>query len=281
MTQALQSSLRDRIKALSHQRRITAQELWESLVLERFLVRIAQSKHSHHFILKGGVLLARYLDIGRHTKDIDFLIHRVKNEPSTLHKILAEVITLEVDDGFAFSDLSVSPLLHPHMKYQGVRATMKALFGRTRFKVMVDMGCGDLVEPVLRSLSLLATKKAPLFESHVEIACYPEEFIFAEKLESIAYLRDRTSRMKDYHDLYSLCQHDEWSTNQLGSTIQRVFDHRGTPLALPLKFSKAELNLLQPRWSRHLRGIPRSLPEELSTVVGTINDWLQKAMDEF
>lgn len=51
---------------------------------------------------------------------------------------------------------------------------------------------------------MMSTRKGPLFESQIRLRCYPKEFIFAEKLETVIYRGGTNSRMKDFHDLYSL-----------------------------------------------------------------------------
>lgn len=88
-------------------------------------------------------------------------------------------------------------------------------------------------------ISLVRNTKGPLFEQHVNLKCYPIEFIFAEKLETILYRGADNSRMKDFHDLYTLI-----STKQLlqqeptYKTIQAVFCHRKTPLKPPSNLLK-------------------------------------------
>ena len=81
---------------------------------------------------------------------------------------------------------------------------MMAYFGKTRFKVAIDIGFGDIVNAVEYSIPLTAYSKGVLFESNVKLSCYPKEFIFAEKLETIIYRGSFNSRMKDFHDLYSM-----------------------------------------------------------------------------
>ena len=53
-------------------------------------------------------------------------------------------------------------------------------------------------------MNLTATSKGPLFESKIQVCSYPKEFIFAEKLETVVYRDIGNTRMKDFHDLYSL-----------------------------------------------------------------------------
>nr|NGX55036.1 hypothetical protein [Chlamydiota bacterium] len=201
MTTSLEHSFKSRLRNIAREKRLDPAQLWRDLVLERFLVRLCKSKHASHFILKGGVLLAHYVKLNRHTKDLDFLVQRLSNEISTLKEVLTDVIKMPVNDGFRFTDLKVNNLPHPHMKYPGVRANMWSLFGKTRFQVNIDLGFGDVITPSTMIIPLTRGSKGALLESEVEITCYPKEFIFAEKLEAIVYHGANNSRMKDFHDL--------------------------------------------------------------------------------
>jgi Domain of unknown function (DUF1814). len=98
----------------------------------------------------------------------------------------------------------VSELTHPHMGYPGVEVALMAYFGKTRFKVAIDIGFGDIVDTIEYSIPLTTSSKGGLFERDVTLTCYPKEFIFAEKLETIIYRGSFNSRMKDFHDLYSM-----------------------------------------------------------------------------
>ena len=110
MKNSIQESLKARIRKIAKETRIDPAQLWQNLVLERFLIRLSQSRYSQNFILKGGVLLAQYIDINRHTQDLDFLIQQLKNEVKQLEQVLSEIIEVPIDDGFYFSDLT---LLNP------------------------------------------------------------------------------------------------------------------------------------------------------------------------
>jgi len=101
-------------------------------------------------------------------------------------------------------EIKVSELTHPHMGYPGVEVSMMAYFGKTKFKVAIDVGFGDIVDPIEYSIPLIRSSKGGLFEENVTLPCYPKEFIFAEKLETVIHRGSFNSRMKDFHDLYSM-----------------------------------------------------------------------------
>ncbi len=73
------------------------------------------------------------------------------------------------------------------MGFPGVEVSMMAYFGRTRYKVKIDIGFGDILEPIEYAIPLTKSSKGDLFEGSISLPCYPKEFIFTEKLETIIY----------------------------------------------------------------------------------------------
>ena len=63
MTTDFEKSFKAKLKNIAREANREPADLWQSIVLERFLVRLGQSSHRHHFVLKGGVLLAKYIPI--------------------------------------------------------------------------------------------------------------------------------------------------------------------------------------------------------------------------
>ncbi|NGX45173.1 MAG: hypothetical protein K940chlam2_00316 [Chlamydiae bacterium] len=121
MTSALEQSLKKRLQLIAKERDSTPAEIWRNAINERFLVRLCQSPYHSHFVLKGGALLARYIDIGRETLDLDFAIQRISSEISILQKVFEDIVEVQIDDGFVFSKPVVTPLEHFHMQYPGAR----------------------------------------------------------------------------------------------------------------------------------------------------------------
>ena len=161
---------------------------------------------------------------------------------------------------------------------------MVAYFGKTRFKVTIDIGFGDIVDAVEYSIPLTAYSKGILFESSVKLSCYPKEFIFAEKLETIIYRGAFNSRMKDFHDLYSLVSSSLLpSFHNLEKIICMVFEHRETPLVLPIAYTKDEMKQMQNFWNQYLKNLraenTENLPILIVQIIATINDWLRLNTD--
>ena len=80
MTTDAEKSFKARLRNIAKETDRNPADLWQSLVLERFLVRLAASPYRSHFVLKGGVLLAKYMPLGRETRDLDFLAIRTSRD---------------------------------------------------------------------------------------------------------------------------------------------------------------------------------------------------------
>jgi predicted nucleotidyltransferase component of viral defense system len=280
MTVDAEKSFKAKLRAIAKEKNRDPADLWQSITLERFLVRLAKSEYPKHFVLKGGILLSKYIDIGRETTDLDFLAHKISNEVNKLKTVFEKIISIDLHDGFSFRELKMSELVHPHMGYLGVEASMMAYFGKTRFKVAIDIGFGDIVDPVKYTIPLTTSSKGDLFEQSITLSCYPKEFIFAEKLETIIYRGSFNSRMKDFHDLYSMMSSPAFfSSHNLESIIRMVFEHRETKLALPILLKEDEMIRMQNFWNKYLTSLRSeplaSLPENIVDVISKINKWIQ------
>ena len=281
MTSALEQSFKKRLQLIAKERNITPAEVWQNVITERFLVRLCRSPYHSHFVLKGGTLLARYVDIGRETKDLDFTIQRLSNEISALQKTFNDIVRVGVEDGFAFMNPVVAPLEHFHMEYPGAHVKIEVRFGKAKFPLFIDLGFGDLVQVREKEFLLLSNSKGPLFEPSLTVNCYPMEFVFAEKLETAIFRGADNSRMKDFHDLYTIASSGKMlNEKDAANAIRLVFEHRKTPIRLPMRFDVSALEALQQYWGRyrHSGVLAKVLPEEIEEVISVINKLVDKVM---
>lgn len=278
MTSDLEKSFKAKLRAIAKEKNRDPADLWQTLTLERFLVRLAKSEYREHFVLKGGILLSKYIEIGRETTDLDFLARKISNEVNGLKTVFEKIASIDLQDGFLFKEIKASELTHPHMGYPGVEVGMMAYFGKTRFKVAIDIGFGDIVDPIEYSIPLTTSSKGGLFEGNVTLPCYPKGFIFAEKLETVIHRGSFNSRMKDFHDLYSMISFNPFLDNIEG-IIRLVFEHRETKLTLPITYEEDEMNRLQNFWNEYLRNLRAEnlapLPGKIAHVIATVNNWLR------
>ncbi|MBM3191719.1 MAG: nucleotidyl transferase AbiEii/AbiGii toxin family protein [Chlamydiae bacterium] len=282
MKSAIEQSIKEKIKALAKERESTFAELWRNLILERFLTRLAKSSYKEKFILKGGTLLAKYVHLGRETQDLDFFIQKLSNTEQSLRTVLQAICDIDADDSFSFEMTKIKILDHSQLAYTGAEITLQALFGGTKTVIRMDLGFGDLVEPIEHLIDLTTTSKGPLFESRISLHCYPKEFIFAEKLETIVFRGGNNTRMKDFHDLYSLVCLDVLDSSLAKKAVELVFHHRKTSFKkLPASFGKDAFEAMEKNWSAYRKKIkPKKgalkLPESIEDIVSVVNQWLEE-----
>lgn len=277
-----ENELKAKIKNISQADGGTFQEILKRLCLERFLARIASSDLSDKFIFKGGNLLRYYLDIGRQTTDLDFLMTKIQAERNTVNETFEQICAVDVDDGFAMSFVRLDDLEQVHMAYPGFRAIIqiKLIEGRLSDNLQIDIGVGDVVVPETRKIDLMAYKSKPFYEDSISLQVYPVESIYAEKLETVLSKGGQNSRVKDFHDLVMLSrQPDLISKQELAENIKTTFEHRGTPQNFPLQFSDDEYSRLNGYWTAHGATMgawwtENDMPEHIKQAVLEINHFL-------
>jgi len=278
MTADLEKSIKSKLRTIAAEKKRDPADLWQTLILERFLVRLSHSAYQDHFVLKGATLLSKYIEIGRETRDLDFYARNFSNELEKIKLALEQITKIDLKDGFSYGEVQISPLMHEHMDYTGAVAVIKVFFGRIRATLNIDIGFGDIVNPVRKSISLTHYSKGALFENSIELACYPKEFIFAEKLETLVYRKQTNSRMKDFHDLHSLILSSHSAPfENLKTIVHAVFDHRQTPFSFPIEFGDEGISQLQKLWESYLKNlrVENGLPQHISEIILNINRWMQ------
>ena len=94
--------------------------------------------YSDNFVLKGGLLLSKYIDIGRQTQDLDFFAKNLKNKTKIIENIFREIANIKTEDGIIFKDIRANEFSHPHMNYLGTQISMFGFFGKIRAKLSID-----------------------------------------------------------------------------------------------------------------------------------------------
>jgi predicted nucleotidyltransferase component of viral defense system len=73
MSQSKEQSIKEKVKTIAQQQGRTFNDVWQEVVLERWLARLSKSKYRKNFIFKGAMCLLRYIELHRETRDLDFL----------------------------------------------------------------------------------------------------------------------------------------------------------------------------------------------------------------
>jgi hypothetical protein len=277
-----ETALKERLKTVAKERGIFFNEAWRQLLLERFLARLSRSAHQEKFIFKGGLLLAQYLNIGRETTDLDFLLRKLEGESATIEGAIRAISQIGLKDGFTYTWGGIELLTQPHMEYPGFRVSLNVSLGKMRDKIQIDIGVGDLVEEIEASFRPTEYKGEPIFDGEISLLTYPAEFIFAEKLETILSKGAFNSRMKDFHDVLLMTREPGLLDDpKIKKAVHATFKNRGTEFRHPIDFGSEGIKLLQKQWDLHLKSLrdmkdKLRLPSHVSEVITEMNQWLMR-----
>ncbi len=230
-------------------------ELLQHYAIERFLYRLGQSKHAEKLLLKGALLLRVWqIPMARPTMDIDML-GRTTGTQEAFVSILRECMALKVeDDGMQYDpDSIVTEAITLDTDYQGWRIRFQGLLGNVRVTMQVDVGIGDVVypAPIWIDYPVLLDQPAP------HLLAYTPENAIAEKYQAMVELDKANSRMKDFHDIWTLARNLDFESEKLSEAIRRTFERRKTklpeiePTAFTAKFYKDKTK--QTQWQAFLR----------------------------
>jgi predicted nucleotidyltransferase component of viral defense system len=236
---------------------------------ERFLYRLGESPYRDRFILKGAALYAIWgSSTYRPTRDLD-LTGYGSSEISDVIKVVRDLCAMPCEeDGLYFDRDSVSAEpIRDEVEYHGLRVRFRALLGESKIPMQVDIGFGNAVEPApieVEYPSLLDHPKP-------RIRAYPLEAVIAEKLHAMVVLGERSSRFKDFYDLYVFAQQFPFKGEDLSRAIAATFNRRGTtidaalPAALTPRFYTYEARAEQ--WRAYLtRGSLPGAPADFTAV---------------
>jgi len=250
----ISASIKAKLQNQARAEKIQLNHLLESFALSRFFARLSESEYADSFILKGAQLFTLWSgSLHRPTRDADFLSFGSASSDD-LQKILENICQIQPrdSDGLEWEIMDVFPIREDNC-YGGVRGKLTALLGTIRIPVQIDVGFGDSITPEAVRLAW----SMPLGFKNVTLLTYQAETSIAEKLHAAVELETTNSRMKDFYDLYWLCQHFDFKGNVLQSAIHATFKRRDTeipkqtPLAFTHAFYSREDKMTQ--WSAFLR----------------------------
>jgi predicted nucleotidyltransferase component of viral defense system len=193
---------------------------------EGLLRRLAASRFSRNFILKGGFLLSSMIsNLGRTTRDLDFLGMEIGNDVTGMVEVFTEICSLSSDDHLIFltDQLDAEEIKEDNI-YSGIRITVPCLLDRSQHMLQVDVGFGDRITPGEKEFNLPVV----LHEDSINLYVYPIESVIAEKFEAMITLDRINSRMKDFYDLYMIFENCRIDPEILLNAIQNTFRVRKT-----------------------------------------------------
>jgi hypothetical protein len=243
------ASVRQRLLDLSRERGEDFQLILTWYAAERFLYRLALSKYSKQFFLKGAMLLNVWMDRShRPTRDLDFAGY-VDASPEKLINLFQEICQVEVEeDGLQYDTESIQVNeIRENQEYQGQRVRLVAYLEAARIPVQIDIGFGDVVTPDAEEISYPTLLESPA----PRILTYPPETVVSEKFQAMVALGILNSRMKDFYDLRApIALTDEFSMDRDRVTQWKAFLTRtgleNTAVDLPQIIEELKLFLIPP-----------------------------------
>lgn len=252
------------------------QELLTLYVLERWLARLAESRHAGEFVLKGGVLLAVF-EARRPTVDADLLARNISNDEASVVARVIEIaeVELDPDDGVRFlTGTAVARTIRDDDLYSGVRVGMDCELSTAKVKLWLDVNFGDPITPAPRALELPSQR---LGVPGVPVLGYPVETVLAEKSSTAIALGDTSTRVRDYVDLYTLTGRQALSYESVRAALDATTSHRGVELQ-PLSAVLGEFVSLREgayrAFKRRLGVDGVHLPERFADVVAAVVEFV-------
>ncbi len=245
------------------------QQLFELYIHERFLARLAESRFSEMFVLKGGMLLA-VLDVRRPTRDADMLARGIANDEGNLRAVIGEIVAISMEDGVSFDATEISiASIREDAEYEGVRVSLPTSLDGAELKLRLDLSFGDPVEPQRIDYPTL------LDDPDFRLLSYPLESVIAEKADTMMFLGDANTRDRDYGDVYLLSEIHPAQAESLRHALRTTAEHRHheiRPLG-PLLETLRETRQ-QPWEAFRARVGLIGLPERFSDVVDAVVEFI-------
>jgi len=266
--------LKDLIRNLSKKKSADAQILMRNYMMERFLERMSVSQYQDKFILKGGMLVAAMVGLdARATMDIDATIKGTDVNVEAVEKIIAEIVSVPLEDGVAFRIKQISEIMD-EADYPGVRVSMETEFDGVRTPLKIDISTGDVITPREIQYSF----KLMLEERSIDVWAYNLETVLAEKLETVISRNITNTRMRDFYDIHILLKlyGNTLDAQVLREALQATAMKRGTERylidALEIFEEVQNDSGMQKLWSSYQRKFSYAKDISWDTVMGAVKE---------
>ncbi|BAZ19476.1 hypothetical protein NIES4073_03460 (plasmid) [Kalymmatonema gypsitolerans NIES-4073] len=229
------ASVKARLLHLSKQQKEDFNYLLTRYAADRLLYRLSQSPYKQQFILKGATLFTIWSgEPHRATKDVDLLGHG-SYDISYLQNVFQEICSVSFAlDGITFEPETVTgEKIKEDQEYEGVRIKLIGRLDIIPISVQIDIGFGDAVTPRPQEVTFPPILDLPA----PSLLIYPRETVVAEKFQAMVALGIANSRLKDFYDVWFLCQKFEFEGNILCEALKSTFSRRRTPLPTALPFA--------------------------------------------
>ncbi len=226
-------------------------ELRIIVALERATARLSGNKDLvDHLIFKGGFVLLKIYESRRFTRDADALAVSISKKK--LSDLVGKALAVDLNDGLWFGDLQIEEI-DEQGEYGAYRFNCAFHIGEPDLKkiknlsrIHIDVGFSDQLPqiPIQQSMPSILGTKDP-----VTWRVYPQEFIAAEKIQTIFDRGSANSRAKDVYDLNYLLPRC-LDSKVLRSALVQTFENRGTKLpdSLQKEAQQIDTSILALSW---------------------------------
>ena len=193
------NSFKAKIKNISKDKEIPAQQVQQHYLIEQVLKMISTSSYRDSFIVKGGYLIGQMIGLDkRTTMDLDVTLKGTEMSRENLMDIFEEILRSKTD-GFSFSVDKLEPIRQDD-EYGGFSLKLNATFDTLKEVVFIDITTGDKITPreITYSMTSIFTNES------IKIWTYNLETVLAEKLETIISRGLASTRPRDRYDLFTL-----------------------------------------------------------------------------
>lgn len=193
------NSFKAKIKNISKDKGIPAQQVQQHYLIEQVLKLISTSSYRDSFIVKGGYLIGQMIGLDkRTTMDLDVTLKGTEMSKENLIHIFEEILCSKTD-GFSFSVDKLEPIRQDD-EYGGFSLKLNATFDTLKEVVFIDITTGDKITPreITYSMTSIFTNES------IQIWTYNLETVLAEKLETIISRGLASTRPRDRYDLFTL-----------------------------------------------------------------------------
>lgn len=233
---------------------ISYQQCLQLFFQEEFLRRLAGSKYTDNFILKGGLFIYTLTNFeSRATVDVDFLMRGLNNDLARMDEIIANILAVDTGNDFITFKAAKAEPIAVQRKYHGISTQITGHIKNVRIHFNVDIGVGDVIVPKAERRSIQTQLDG---YNKPEILTYSLESTIAEKFDAILQRFELTGRMKDFYDIYYLSRTFAFDGLKLQTAIQETLQNRGTPYdkdSFERVLALAENEDMQMRWRYFLR----------------------------
>lgn len=205
---------------------ISYQQCLQLFFQEEFLRRLAGSRYSENFVLKGGLFIYTLTNFeSRATVDVDFLMRGLNNDMARMDEIIAEILAVDTGNDFVSFKATKTEPIAVQRKYHGISTQITGYIKNVRVPFNVDIGVGDVIVPNAQRRNIQTQLDG---YAKPEILTYSLESTIAEKFDAILQRFELTGRMKDFYDIYYLSRTFDFDGLKLQTAIQETLQNRGT-----------------------------------------------------